>query len=259
MAATNSEMRGTAARIDGIYELSGDRMNGIQFFLDCDLRLAPGHTIYVDSEFALTSISQQMFWKDVDIPALGDGRVRGVLSVDISEWDEPGTFNRKTAKECAPQEIASETWAQIKAHVNDDGDIQLTDDMLHSWMIDLASEVGITARDAVLPVVPMFHANAWGMPYGATLAGARQVFPGQFSADPAALADLIEQEFGIRYHTGHVWKVLVSLGWTPQRPVGKARERNEQQIQTWRKKTWPGIKKKPAGKGVRSYSSTRAE
>ena len=58
---------------------------------------------------------------------------------------------------------------------------------------------------------------------------------------------------------GHVWKVLVSLGWTPQRPVGKARERNEQQIQTWRKKTWPGIKKKPAGKGVRSYSSTRAE
>jgi transposase len=70
---------------------------------------------------------------------------------------------------------------------------------------------------------------------------------------------LIEQEFGIRYHTGHVWKVLVSLGWTPQRPVGKARERNEQQIQTWRKKTWPGIKKKPAGKGVRSYSSTRAE
>src|SRR5437868_4795567 len=49
-------------------------------------------------------------------------------------------------------------------------------------------------QPAVLPVVPMFHANAWGMPYGATLAGARQVFPGQFSADPAALADLIEQE-----------------------------------------------------------------
>ena len=65
---------------------------------------------------------------------------------------------------------------------------------LHAMMLNFASTVGLTDHDAVLPVVPMFHANAWGMPYGATLAGARQVFPGQFSADPAALADLIEQE-----------------------------------------------------------------
>jgi transposase len=68
------------------------------------------------------------------------------------------------------------------------------------------------------------------------------------------VADLIEREFGIRYHPGHVWKVLVSLGWSPQRPIGKARERNEELLHTWRKKTWPGIKKKPAGKGARSSS-----
>ncbi|HEV8420221.1 MAG TPA: long-chain fatty acid--CoA ligase, partial [Actinomycetota bacterium] len=66
--------------------------------------------------------------------------------------------------------------------------------VLHSYMINLAETVGITTRDAVLPVVPMFHANAWGMPYAATLAGAKQVFAGHLSADPAALADLIEQE-----------------------------------------------------------------
>lgn len=71
------------------------------------------------------------------------------------------------------------------------------------------------------------------------------------------VADLIEREFGIHYHPGHVWKVLVNLGWSPQRPTGKARERNEQLIQTWRKKIWPGIKKKPAGKGARSSSSTK--
>jgi transposase len=65
------------------------------------------------------------------------------------------------------------------------------------------------------------------------------------------VAHLIEQEFGIHYHEGHVWKVLVSLGWSPQRPVGKARERNEQQIQTWKRKTWPAIKKKPVRKPVR--------
>jgi len=66
--------------------------------------------------------------------------------------------------------------------------------VLHSYMINQAEDVGITTRDAVLPVVPMFHANAWGMPYAATLAGAKQVFAGHLSADPAALAELIEQE-----------------------------------------------------------------
>ena len=34
--------------------------------------------------------------------------------------------------------------------------------VLHSWMLNFASTIGLTARDAVLPVVPMFHANAWG-------------------------------------------------------------------------------------------------
>jgi transposase len=73
------------------------------------------------------------------------------------------------------------------------------------------------------------------------------------------VAHLIEQEFGIHYHEGHVWRVLVGLGWSPQRPTGKARERNEQQIRTWKRKTWPAIKKKPAGKGARSSSSTKAD
>jgi transposase len=73
------------------------------------------------------------------------------------------------------------------------------------------------------------------------------------------VAHLIEQEFGIRYHEGHVWKVLVSLGWSPQRPAGKARERNEQQIRTWKRKTWPAIKKKPVRKAARSSSSMKAD
>jgi transposase len=58
------------------------------------------------------------------------------------------------------------------------------------------------------------------------------------------VAHLIEQEFGVRYHEGHVWKILVSLGWSPQRPEGRARERDEEQVQRWNKKVWPGLKKK---------------
>jgi transposase len=73
------------------------------------------------------------------------------------------------------------------------------------------------------------------------------------------VAHLIENEFGIDYHPGHVWKVLRKLGWSCQRPTGRARERNEQQIGEWKQKRWPAIKKKPASKGARSSSSTRAE
>lgn len=75
----------------------------------------------------------------------------------------------------------------------------------------------------------------------------------------ARVAHLIEDEFGVEYHPGHVWKILDDLGWSCQRPVGRARERNEEAIRRWRRVEWPAIKKKPKPKGVRSSSSTRAE
>lgn len=61
------------------------------------------------------------------------------------------------------------------------------------------------------------------------------------------IAHLIEREFGVRYHADHVGRLLRGLGWTPQRPVRRARERDEAQIQRWIRVDWPRIKKKPAG------------
>lgn len=72
------------------------------------------------------------------------------------------------------------------------------------------------------------------------------------------VSHLIEQEFKIRYHAGHVWKLLRQLNWSPQRPAGRALERNEEAIAEWKQKTWPAIKKKPKKKAVRSSSSTKA-
>jgi fatty-acyl-CoA synthase len=66
--------------------------------------------------------------------------------------------------------------------------------VLHALMNNLAEVLGLTARDVVLPVVPMFHANGWGLPHAATLAGAAQVFTGRFGADPHVLGELIESE-----------------------------------------------------------------
>ena len=70
---------------------------------------------------------------------------------------------------------------------------------------------------------------------------------------------LIEQEFGVSYHAGHVWKLLRQLNWSPQRPVGRALERDEAVIRQWKRKTWPEIKNKPEKKGARSSLSTKAD
>ena len=73
------------------------------------------------------------------------------------------------------------------------------------------------------------------------------------------VARLIADEFGVDYHQGHVWKILQALNWSPQRPVGKARERNEEAIRSWKRKTWQRIKKKPKPQAARSSSSTKAD
>lgn len=48
----------------------------------------------------------------------------------------------------------------------------------------------------------------------------------------------------VRYHPGHVWRVLQALGWSCQKPETRARERDEAAIQTWVRRTWPRIKKR---------------
>jgi transposase len=57
------------------------------------------------------------------------------------------------------------------------------------------------------------------------------------------VADLIERECGVRYSTVHAWRVLRALGWTPQRPTGRALERHEAAIERWKRVRWPAVKK----------------
>ncbi|MZD06495.1 long-chain-fatty-acid--CoA ligase [Streptomyces sp. SID5785] len=64
--------------------------------------------------------------------------------------------------------------------------------VLHCLGIMAAGLIGLAERDVVLPIVPMFHANAWGLPYGALMTGADLVLPGP-SADPAHLGGLMER------------------------------------------------------------------
>ena len=64
------------------------------------------------------------------------------------------------------------------------------------------------------------------------------------------IAKLIHRQFGVRYHRDHVGRVLRQMGWSCQRPTGRARERKEEEIARWKRVEWPRIKKKPNKKVV---------
>jgi uncharacterized protein with NAD-binding domain and iron-sulfur cluster len=121
-----------------IFQLSHDTewMNGIQFYLKDDVPIGRGHQIYLDSPWALTSVSQAQFWTDVDLSRFGDGNIRGVISVVISDWNTPG-LNGKPARECTRREIRDEVWDQLKRSLNVQGAIVLEDDDLVHWYLDL--------------------------------------------------------------------------------------------------------------------------
>jgi transposase len=64
------------------------------------------------------------------------------------------------------------------------------------------------------------------------------------------VAELIEKRCGVKYHPGHVWWLLGKLGWSCQRPTGRALQRDEAAIEHWKKKRWPKLKKKPSGRAA---------
>ena len=59
---------------------------------------------------------------------------------------------------------------------------------------------------------------------------------------------VIERMHGVRFSQGHVWRILGSLGFSPQKPEKRAIERNEDAVRSWKRSTWPALKKKPSEK-----------
>ncbi len=82
--------------------------------------------------------------------------------------------------------------------------------VLHSYASAMPNALNVSAADTVLPVVPMFHVNAWGLPYSVLLSGAKMVFPGA-ALDGKSLYELFESE-GVTFSAGvpTVWLGLVN-------------------------------------------------
>jgi 15-cis-phytoene desaturase len=132
MAALVSEpLKAADPRLAHLDRLHTEWMNGIQFFLDRETPLVNGHLALVDAPWALTAIAQKQFWPKTNLANFGDGRTRDVLSVIISNWDVPGAFVKKPARECTRAEIQAEVWAQLKAH-RALGDVSL----VHAYLAD---------------------------------------------------------------------------------------------------------------------------
>jgi uncharacterized protein with NAD-binding domain and iron-sulfur cluster len=124
--------------LERMRDLNVDWMGGIQLFLRRPVELTHGHVVFIDSPWALTGLTQAQFWTGRFARRYGDGAAVDCLSIDVSDWDTPGILYGKPAKRCTAAEVKNEVWAQMKAHLEDTGQVVLPDDVLHSWFLDPA-------------------------------------------------------------------------------------------------------------------------
>jgi len=62
------------------------------------------------------------------------------------------------------------------------------------------------------------------------------------------IADVIACEFGVHYHEHHIPKLMRACGWSPQKPLVRANQRDEEQIRQWQEQRWPALKKSRGGR-----------
>ncbi|MFB6318328.1 FAD-dependent oxidoreductase [Saccharicrinis sp. FJH54] len=146
------EMLKADPTLEGVQKLAPSVawMNGMQFYLSEEIDIVHGHCIYSDSPWAITSISQLQFWNDFDMTDRYDGKVKTILSIDISDWETDGILEfditdpktgktkkgKKPARDCTYTEIMKDVWAQLKQSLNVDGKEVLKDDQILHWYID---------------------------------------------------------------------------------------------------------------------------
>ncbi|RYF76200.1 MAG: fatty-acid--CoA ligase [Comamonadaceae bacterium] len=135
-----------------------------------------------------------------------DTGIPGLISYEAwigsqpSEFDWPAFDENSASSMCYTSGTTGNPKAALYSHRST---------VLHAYAAALPDVMRLSARDSVLPVVPMFHVNAWGIPYSAALVGCKLVFPGP-ALDGKSVYELIESE-QVSFAAGvpTVWQMLL--------------------------------------------------
>ena len=163
-----------------------------------NLRLAPEELAFIvshaDDRFLLVDEVLLPLWEKVRpraaiervvvVSASQGGEYEALLSTATGGWTPPRLAESDPCGMCYTSGTTGQSKGVVYTHRSA---------MLHTLSAALADGLALRHADAVLPVVPMFHANAWGLPYAAVMTGAKTVFPGP-ALDAESVLDLMARE-----------------------------------------------------------------
>ncbi|MGO9832273.1 MAG: long-chain fatty acid--CoA ligase [Myxococcaceae bacterium] len=136
----------------------------------------------------------------VVVPSAGGGEYEGLLQTATGHWTPPVLSEGDAAGMCYTSGTTGQPKGVVYTHRSN---------ALHALGVALVDSLALSHQDTLLPVVPMFHANAWGLPHAATMVGCKLVFPGPH-LDAASLLDLMQAE-GVTCAAGvpTVWMAIL--------------------------------------------------
>jgi fatty-acyl-CoA synthase len=164
----------------------------IRLFED-DLRYIVGHAedrvIFLDASLAevmprFDGVEHEVLMPDCDASREGALHYEELVSSGDEGFEFPDVDENAAAAMCYTSGTTGRPKGVVYSHRST---------VLHTLIVNQADGIGLSERDTALPVVPMFHANAWGIPYAAAMSGSKLVLPGP-KMDPASLAKLITDE-----------------------------------------------------------------